>query len=69
MTYNQILLPPGTLWKKLQETTHHALECGALIPISTESEFVEQDGVIFLVRILSNLNHKQKCPKKTRPNY
>ncbi|MEB3146550.1 MAG: phosphorylase [Cylindrospermopsis raciborskii 1523720] len=64
MTYSQILLPPGTLWKKLQETTHHALQCGALIPISTKSEFVEQDGVIFLVRVLSNLNRKQSAQKK-----
>lgn len=64
MPYSQILLPPGTLWKKLQQTTQHALQCGALIPISTESEFVAQDGVNFLVRIFSNLNRKQIAQNK-----
>jgi ATP adenylyltransferase len=54
-----ILLPPGTLWTKVKQTTAHALECGALLSIPTNFEFIEQDGVQFLVRILANLNRKK----------
>lgn len=64
MTQEQILLTPGTLWTKVQATTEHAINCGALKSIPTEFEFIEQDGVKFLVRILSNLNRKQVAKQK-----
>ncbi|MEQ9552238.1 MAG: phosphorylase [Coleofasciculus sp. G3-WIS-01] len=59
-----LTLKPGTLWSKVQKTTEHALQCGALQPIATEYEFVEHDGIRFLVRIVSNLNRKAKEKKK-----
>lgn len=46
------------------ERSDRALECGALLSIPTEQEFVEQGGVRFLVRILSNLIRKEKALKK-----
>ncbi len=61
---NMILLKPGTLWTSVKERTEYALECGALLSIPTEFEFVEQDGVRFLVRILSNLNRKKAAKEK-----
>ncbi|MBK1988794.1 phosphorylase [Sphaerospermopsis aphanizomenoides BCCUSP55] len=64
MTQGKILLAPGTLWTKVKQTTEHALKCGALKSIPTEFEFVEQDGIKFLVRILSNLNRKQAAKEK-----
>ncbi|MBD2292069.1 phosphorylase [Anabaena sphaerica FACHB-251] len=64
MKQEKILLEPGTLWTKVKQTTEHALECGALKSIPTEFEFVEQDGVKFLVRILSNLNRKKAAKEK-----
>ncbi|MEA5549383.1 DUF4922 domain-containing protein [Anabaena cylindrica UHCC 0172] len=64
MTQGKILLKPGTLWAKVKQTTAHALQCRALKSIPTEFEFIEQDGVKFLVRILSNLNRKQAAKKK-----
>ncbi|MGM3307061.1 ATP adenylyltransferase family protein [Anabaena sp. WFMT] len=64
MTQGKILLKPGTLWAKVKQTTAQALQCGALKSIPTEFEFIEQDGVKFLVRILSNLNRKQAAKKK-----
>jgi ATP adenylyltransferase len=64
MTHGKILLERGTLWTKIKQTTEHALKCGALKSIPTELEFVEQDGVKFLVRILSNLNHKKAAKEK-----
>ncbi|MGD1699625.1 ATP adenylyltransferase family protein [Dapis sp. BLCC M229] len=64
MSENQLLLVPGTLWKRLKEQTEYALECGALQPIPTEYEFVEQDNIRFLVRILSNLSRKDEARKQ-----
>ena len=60
----EILLKPGTLWTRIKEQTQHGLECGALQSISTDYEFVEQNGVNFLVRILSNLTRKDEAKKK-----
>lgn len=58
------MLKSGTLWAKVIERTEHALTCGALLSIPTEYEFVEQDGVRFLVRILSNLARKDEAKQK-----
>ena len=44
--------------------TEYALGCGALQPISTEAEFVEQGGIHFLVRIVSSLARKQRAKRK-----
>ncbi|NEP09538.1 MAG: phosphorylase [Symploca sp. SIO2C1] len=59
-----LTLEPGTLWTSLTNQTAHALQCKALQSIPTESEFVEQDGISFLVRILSNLIRKDKAKQK-----
>ena len=61
---NEICLKPGTLWTRIKEQTQHGLECGALQSISTDYEFVEENGVNFLVRILSNLTRKDEAKKK-----
>ncbi|QQE64012.1 phosphorylase [Leptolyngbya sp. BL0902] len=53
-------LDPGVLWSKIQHQTRHALACGALQPIHTEYEFVEQGGMRFLVRVLANLKLKEQ---------
>ncbi|MBD2501618.1 ATP adenylyltransferase family protein [Anabaena azotica] len=64
MTEGKILLEPETLWHRVKQQTDYALNCGALLSIPTEFEFVEQDGVNFLVRILSNLARKNAAKKK-----
>jgi ATP adenylyltransferase len=56
-------LAPGDLWSKIQQQTQHALGCGALQPIDTRYEFVEQGGMRFLVRILANLVRKEKADR------
>ncbi|MHC0066116.1 ATP adenylyltransferase family protein [Nostoc sp. UIC 10890] len=66
MAQGKILLKPGTLWTSVKEQTEHALQCGALLSIPTEFEFVEQDNVRFLVRILSNLNRKKAADEKQK---
>lgn len=63
-TWGKLLLKPGTLWKSVIDSTNHALQCGALHSIPTEYEFVEQGGVCFLVRILSNLIRKDEAKQK-----
>ncbi|WP_414581623.1 ATP adenylyltransferase family protein [Scytonema sp. PCC 10023] len=62
--HTEILLEPGTLWKRVIEQTEHALRCKALVSIPTEYEFVEQGGVRFLVRVLSNLARKEAAKQK-----
>ncbi|MEH2056062.1 MAG: phosphorylase [Nostoc sp.] len=64
MTQGKILLQPGTLWTSVKKQTEYALGCGALLSIPTEFEFVEEDNVRFLVRILSNLNRKKAAKEK-----
>ncbi|MHC5596326.1 MAG: ATP adenylyltransferase family protein [Nostoc sp.] len=64
MAQGKILLKPDTLWTSVKKQTEHGLQCGALLSIPTEFEFVEQDNVRFLVRILSNLNRKKAAKEK-----
>lgn len=63
-TQGKLLLKPGTLWQSVLNRTNHALKCGALHSIPTEYEEVEDGGVCFLVRILSNLNRKYQDKQK-----
>ncbi|MEM6256132.1 MAG: DUF4922 domain-containing protein [Cyanobacteria bacterium P01_D01_bin.156] len=63
---------PHTLWSKLQSQTDHGLTTGALTPIDTKSEVVVDGQIAFIVRILTNLNRKNKARKvqakqKTNP--
>jgi ATP adenylyltransferase len=58
------LLEPGTLWTTIQLRTEHALRCRALQPVPTEIEFVEQDGIRFLVRLLPALARKDESTNK-----
>jgi len=57
-------LEPGTLWRRILEQTRHALGCGALQPIETEQRIVEDGGVGFLVRVVSNLARKDRYRKE-----
>jgi len=61
-----LALQSGTLWTRVKEQTQHALASGALQPIPTECEFVEQEGIRFLVRILSNLVRKDKAKQQEK---
>lgn len=65
---------PGTLWMQVQATTERALDCGALQPIPTDFEYLEDGGIRFLVRILRHLAGKPRRvtagapPANGRPN-
>lgn len=53
------ILEPGTLWDAMKRTTSRALQSGALQPLFTDFEFVEDQGIRFLVRTLSSLERKR----------
>jgi len=55
---------PGMLQAKVIERTQQAIDCGALLSLPTEYEFVEQQGVRFLVRMLLNLVRKDEAKKQ-----
>lgn len=54
-------LEAGSLWPRLKVTTQTALSLGALQPFTTTYDWVEQDGVRFLVRVLANLQRKAEA--------
>jgi ATP adenylyltransferase len=57
------LLQPGDLWARLLAQTDHALRCGALQPIPTADERIEQNGIHFILRILASLARKDQAGK------
>jgi ATP adenylyltransferase len=52
------MLEPGTLWSKTLAASERALGSGALQPITTESDFLRDAGIEFLVRSVSSLTRK-----------
>lgn len=58
MSRSEILLKPGTLWPALRRQTRRALASGALQPIRTEQLRVDDNGIRFLVRLVSSLVRK-----------
>jgi ATP adenylyltransferase len=51
----------GTLWEKVKGRTFQSIENGAIQTIPTHSEWVEQGGVNFLIRIVSHLDRKAQA--------
>ncbi len=54
----------GTLRRLISERVRHALACGALAPIETEQEAIDDRGVHFLVRRVAGL--ARKAEQRTR---
>lgn len=59
-------LQPGSLRSLLLDTTRNALAVGALQPIPTDFEIVPDGDIRFLVRVLTNLQRKDKEKAKRR---
>ncbi len=55
-----MMFKKGTLLSLINEVSEKALANGSLLPISTGSEYVDDNGVRFVVRILSNLVRKDE---------
>lgn len=61
----------GSLWQKLKAQHERALSTGALQPIDTKVEHLSEKSIQFVVRILANLERKEKALKqqnKAAPN-
>ncbi|MGL5082519.1 MAG: ATP adenylyltransferase family protein [Microcoleaceae cyanobacterium] len=58
------MLKPDSLWGKVEEQAQYALQCGALQFIPTESVWIEQEGISFLVRVSTNLIRKELAHKE-----
>jgi sulfate adenylyltransferase (ADP) / ATP adenylyltransferase len=58
-----LVLEPGTLWKRASDQSESALACGALQSIATDYQFIEQNGIQFFVRSLTNLVRKDEEKK------
>lgn len=54
----------GTLWQSIITTTEQAIRSGALVPIPTDHEFIEDGGIGFFVRVLAGLRRKAEERKK-----
>jgi sulfate adenylyltransferase (ADP) / ATP adenylyltransferase len=54
----------GTLWENIVRTTERAIAAGALLPVQTDCEFIEDGGMRFFVRILAGLGRKDEARKK-----
>ena len=57
-------LKRGTLWRRVEDQTAHALAVGALQTIPTRSEHIEDGGVRFVVRIAPSLARKDQARRK-----
>jgi ATP adenylyltransferase len=54
------LLRPEELWPRAVDTTRRALASGALQPLTTDCQLVEQRGVPFQVRVLGRVRLKEE---------
>lgn len=52
----------GEFWPSVLAQTQYALQTGALQPIETGCAWIEQGGIRFLVRVLTNLSRKPARP-------
>jgi ATP adenylyltransferase len=58
-----IILKPGTLGQRIISAADAALASGALIPIPTNTAFIDDGGIRFAVRVLAGLRKKAEARK------
>jgi len=61
-----LLAPSTALWPLIEHTTRQALAKGALQPIATQTQIVEDGGIPFLVRVVDSLARKEKAQPARR---
>ena len=57
-------LRKGTLWNEIVRVSANALSRGALVPVATESAWVDDSGIRFFVRMLSSLRLKDRAARQ-----
>ncbi|HEX5754242.1 MAG TPA: ATP adenylyltransferase [Archangium sp.] len=60
-------LRPEDLWPRIVSTTRHALATGALQPIATECQTLEERGIPFQVRVLGRAHLKDERARREKP--
>jgi sulfate adenylyltransferase (ADP) / ATP adenylyltransferase len=55
------MLEPGRLWERLTAVSEAALRSGAQVPVPTEYVRIEDQGIPFIVRVLSALEKKRQA--------
>jgi ATP adenylyltransferase len=60
MVEKRLSCKPGTLWNRIRERSERAKKLETLHAIQTTSEFVQQNNLQFLVRIVSSLTKKDQ---------
>jgi ATP adenylyltransferase len=55
-----------SLWERIELVTQEALAKKVLHPIPTQYQIIEENGIQFIVRILDNLNKKDKAKEKQK---
>ncbi|MDX1486855.1 MAG: hypothetical protein R3268_01545 [Acidiferrobacterales bacterium] len=70
MKVGTIRLQPGTLRQAIKHRTRQALAGGVVRPIETKCTFIDDGGVRFIVRFVSNLRHESenKKARQQRPD-
>jgi ATP adenylyltransferase len=61
LTAVKIILEPGTLRGLADRASRRALESGALLPVDTVTDFIEDGGMRFVVRIVSSFARKHRA--------
>ncbi|MEH6579619.1 MAG: DUF4922 domain-containing protein [Amphritea sp.] len=54
------------LWQQVESVTTKALSSGALLPIATDYQIIEQQNREFLLRTLNNLNRRKSAQERLR---
>ncbi|HYW92934.1 MAG TPA: DUF4922 domain-containing protein [Gammaproteobacteria bacterium] len=63
------LLTPDSLWPRVATVAARALASGALEPIETRSEPLEDAGLRFVVRLVSSLRRKHRDGRAADPSF
>lgn len=58
---SRIPIEPGSLWHRIVDCSHDASRQQAIFPIPTTPAFLEQQGIRFLVRVVGNLERKDRA--------
>jgi ATP adenylyltransferase len=60
----QMIIPKGTLWKRIVTTSEQAIASGALLSTPTNQTSIEENGIRFFVRVLAGLRQKDEAKKQ-----